>query len=42
MRAPPEHSPRAQFADDQAAYYDTVFSTTPPHNTQGIRHFYQK
>lgn len=42
VRATAEHSPGAKFADDLAAYLDTVFSTSATHITQGIRLFYQK
>jgi hypothetical protein len=42
VRATAEHSPGAKYADDLAAYLDTVFSTSATHITQGIRLFYQK
>lgn len=40
VRATAEHSPGGTFADDMAAYLDTVFSGSATHITQGIRLFY--
>jgi hypothetical protein len=42
VRATAEHSPGGKYADDLAAYLDTVFSTSATHITQGIRLIYQK
>jgi N-acetylmuramoyl-L-alanine amidase len=42
VRATAEHSPGGKFADDVAAYLDTVFSGSATHITEGIRLFYQK
>jgi len=42
VRAAAEHSPGGKFADDLAAYLDTVFSGSTTHITKGIRLFYSK